>query len=594
MKKLNRDRGIPVKVLLTTLNAKYIHSSLALRYLEKYCRHEDYEIRIEEYTINDRLDAITANIYKTGADVIAFSCYIWNITMTLEIADRLKKVKPDCIIILGGAEVSYDAATILDSHAFIDYLMMGEGEETFKELLAYINTRRPPLGSIRGIAYRAGQTITVNEERSLICDLDRIPSPYHAEDLKALVGKLIYYETSRGCPFNCSYCLSSTTRSVRYFSMERVKADLLFLIENSVKLVKFVDRTFNADKKRTMALFEFLVQNRQKTSFHFEIAADLLDDEMIAYLARVPEGLFQFEIGVQSTNLNTIRAIRRKMNFNKVAENVKKLGQAGNMHLHLDLIAGLPGEDYRSFARSFDDVYGLAPHALQLGFLKLLKGSVIRKQALRYDYKYTALPPYEVLQNNTMSYTEILRLKGIEDVLEKYHNSGVFEKSLGYVLRSFYPSPFRFFEDLAAYFEEQGLDKRSHSRKALYDILFEFYDRAIGREAGVFTQYLKFDLLHHQKGVQLPYWAKKADMPRFQEKCFEFLKKEENIQILLPQYLGMPAKKVIKQVGFEVFDINVLAGDAACKQGEKTVVLFDYDRRKAYDITEKVLCDCRH
>ncbi|MDK2801587.1 MAG: hypothetical protein PWQ70_3206 [Clostridiales bacterium] len=578
-----------MKVLLTTLNAKYVQSSLALRYLEKYCKNQQYEIVIEEYTINDYPDMITADIYKTGADVIAFSCYIWNITMTLEIADRLKKVCPDRIIIVGGPEVSYDALETLKKYHYIDYVVMGEGEETLNELLRYLHDGQQALENIQGIAYRSENgDIMVNRHRPLICNLDNIPRPYNQKDLSALSGKIIYYETSRGCPFNCSYCLSSTILGVRFFSLKRVKADLLFFIENNVKQIKFVDRTFNFNKDRTMELLAFLVANRKNTSFHFEIAADLLDDKMIEFLAGVPKGLFQFEIGVQSTNLNTISAIQRKTNFERLAANVKQLRKADNIHLHLDLIAGLPYEDYQSFQQSFDDVFGLSPHVLQLGFLKLLKGSKIREEAKQHGYKYATLPPYEILENNKISYCEILRLKGIEDIMEKYYNSGAFQKSLTYILANDYQSPFIFFEDLSKYFEAEGLNKLSHSRKALYDIFFEFYIQKIKKEVDIFREYLKFDLLYHQKGVQLPYWAKKDEIPHFKERCFEFLKDEGNIQKFLPHYTGIPAKKIIKQVNFYIFDFDVLDSSLKCNVDKnQTVILHDYQRLKVFNVTEE-------
>ncbi len=574
-----------MKILLTTLNAKYIHSSLALRYLEKYCQSDYYDISIQEYTINDQLDKITADIYKSGADIYTFSCYIWNITMTLEIADRLKKVNPDCKIILGGPEVSFDSAEILENHPYIDYIVMGEGEETLKELLDCISKGKGAVEEIKGITYRSiDNSIIVNQSRPLIEDLDIIPSPYNSADIKALEGKLIYYETSRGCPFNCSYCLSSTIRGVRYFSMERIKKDLSLLIEHNVKLVKFVDRTFNCDKDRTMEIFKFLLQSKKNTSFHFEIAAHLLDDEMLDFLETVPEGLFQLEIGVQSTNDLTVEAINRKTNFEKIKENVKRLRRVGNMHLHLDLIAGLPGEDYQTFTKSFNDVYELEPHALQLGFLKLLKGSNIRRQAKQYGYKFTSISPYEILESNTLSYKELLVLKGIEDVVEKYHNSGAFGVTLKYILRTYYKSPFKFFEDLAQYFGENGLDKFSHSRKALYNILYEFYSQIINNNIDVFVEYLKYDLLYHQKIGQYPYWTNKIEIDGFREQCFEFLKRKENNKKYLPQYAGLPAKKIIKQVRFEIFHYNVL-DEMIDNNKKKTIILFDYSKKKAYDVS---------
>ncbi|MGE4284308.1 MAG: B12-binding domain-containing radical SAM protein [Clostridia bacterium] len=576
-----------MKVLLTTLNAKYIHSSLALRYLEKYCDSPAYDIVVEEYTINDTIDSITANIYRLEADVIAFSCYIWNITMILEIADRLKKIKPECTLILGGPEVSYDAETVLSCHDFIDFIVVGEGEETLKELLQNLIFNDETLDRLKGIVYKSGNgNIVMNQSRPLICELDEIPAPYNEQDLERLSGKLIYYETSRGCPFNCSYCLSSTIHGVRYFSMDRIKSDLLLLIRKGVRLVKFVDRTFNCNRQRTLDLFKFLLDYHGQTSFHFEVAADLFDDEVIQLLSIVPKGVFQFEIGVQSTNQDTIHAIDRRINFEELAVNVAKIRKADNINLHLDLIAGLPEEDYRSFSQSFDDVYGLMPHVLQLGFLKLLKGAKIRERAAEYGYKFTGLPPYEILESKWLEYGEILKFKGLEDVLEKYHNSGAFEKSLRYILDKYYKSSFGFFEDLAKYFQEKGLDRLSHSRKALYDILYEFYQQEIRENLDCFIQYLKFDLIFHQKGVQLPYWADKNEKSGFKEKCFEFLKSEEHIKKYLPQYIGMPAKKVIKEVAFEPFVIDVLAEEKDIEKVNSVVILFDYSNLKAYPLRQ--------
>lgn len=595
-----------MKVLLTTLNARYIHSSLALRYLEKYCQSErhkisdQYEIVLEEYTINDQIDKITAAIYKTGADIVGFSCYIWNIIEILEIADRLKKVKPGIIIILGGPEVSYDAPELLERYPFIDYIIRGEGEEPFKQLLtnqrdSFTNGRnnltnyQDKLEEIPGLVYRdENNRVRVNENRYPLFDLEDVPRPYRSGDLQKLSDKIIYYETSRGCPFNCSYCLSSTTSGVRYFPLERVKEDLRFFIENNVRLVKFVDRTFNANKMRALEIFKFLVENRKNTCFHFEIAADLFDEEIIEYLAKVPAGLFRFEIGVQSTNPDTIRAIERKMDFEKVAENVRRLREAGNIHLHLDLIAGLPEEDYSSFKESFDDVYSLSPQILQLGFLKLLKGSKIREQAQQYNYRYTSIPPYEMLENDFLSYEEVIKLKRIEDILEKYHNSGAFRKSLSFILHKFYGSPFQFFADLVDYFEAEKLDRISHSRKALYDILYEFYSRELDSETNVFTQFLKFDLLLNNRGAKLPYWADSIDIPLFKEKCYRFLKNEKNIEEFLPGFKGMSVRKILSRVAFAAFTINVLSNNFEDIKEKQTVVLFDYVTGKAYNITGKI------
>lgn len=605
-----------MKVLLTTLNAKYIHSSLALRYLKEYCQETEgvskYELVVKEFTINDYLDHITGNIYRTGADVTAFSCYIWNITEILQIAERLKKVKPELIIVFGGPEVSYSSVELMKEHEFIDYIVRGEGEESFQKLLRILSNGRVNSNDLKfeennldqknnksriqmavtgenisGLVYRNGKEVINKGDPQLISDLGSIPSPYHKEDLKDLSNKLIYYETARGCPFQCSYCLSSATTGVRYFPEDRVKRDLKMFIDNNVDQVKFVDRTFNLNREWTRELFEFLVENQGNTSFHFEIAADLFDREMIDYLTEVPEGLFQFEIGVQSTNKDTISAIDRKTNFNKIAVNVEKLREAGNIKLHLDLIAGLPEEDYRSFQKSFDDVYSLNPHILQLGFLKLLKGTKIRREASDYNYQCTSLPSYEVLANNKLSYDQLLKLKDVEYILKKYYNSGAFSKSLFYILTNYYNSSFQFFTDLAEYFNTKKLDRVSHSRRALYDIFYQFYQQEIGKEIDVFIQYLKFDLLLNNQRAPIPEWADSSQHDStFKDKRYQFLQEEDNITEYLPHFKGRAVRKILRQVTFDKFSIDVLSDNFIFNERKEIIVLFDYCSEKAYDVTK--------
>ena len=492
-----------MKVLLTTLNAKYIHSSLALRYLQKYCQQYNYDIRVKEFSINENIEDITGIMYKTGSDIFAFSCYIWNINKILEIADRLKKVKPECNIILGGPEVSYDSKKLLKKYQFIDYIIKGEGEKPLQMLLENLINTKGELTTIPGLVFKDNQGIIIENDFQIQTNLGKLPFPYKTSDLDKLSHKIVYYETSRGCPFNCSYCLSSTTANIRYFPLERVKEELLFFIDNEVELVKLVDRTFNANPERARKIFEFIVENQKQTCFHFEIAADLFDDDLIKYLQKIPEGWFRFEIGVQSTNSKTINTIDRKMDWDQLAHNVKKLREKDNINLHLDLIAGLPQEDYNSFKKSFNDVYQLAPHEIQLGFLKLLKGSKIRNEADDFNYKYTEIPPYEVLENNSLSYREILKFKGVEFIVKKYYNSGVFTKSLYYILNNIYHSPYQLFEDMYQYFEENNLHRKSHSRKTLYDIFYNFYENRIKQSLGIFSEYLKFDLLLNNYGVKL-------------------------------------------------------------------------------------------
>ena len=594
-----------MKVLLTALNSKYIHSSLAIRYLEKYCNNykgeNNYRIETREFSINEPLDQIMAEIYQAGAGLVAFSVYIWNVDHILSLIDRLKKVSPDLLIVAGGPEVTYDPVETLEDNPALDIIVKGEGEETFKELLAALADRKKEaLEKIPGLVYRDEEgKIRENQERELICNLDTIPFPYSEEEMAGLRNKIIYYEASRGCPYNCSYCLSSTIKGVRAFPLQRVKEDLLFLIKNKVKQVKFVDRTFNYDKKRAREIFEFLMAHKGASSFHFEITAELLDDDLLELLKSAPEGLFQFEIGVQTTNEKTLNLIERRMSFERLARNVQVLRQQDNIKLYLDLIAGLPGEDYNSFQDSFDQVYNLNPHVLQLGFLKLLKGSKVRAEAGLYNYKYTSEAPYEVLENEDISYAELLKLKNIEYVLDKYHNSGVFANSLKYIFRQHYQSYFDFYGRLADYFQEKGLLRIAHSRLSLYNILYDFYKEKLarnGEELGIFTAFLKYDLLLHEGKVKLPAWAESPPLlENFNEWRYRFLDDENKVEEYLPHLLGKRVQEILKLVCFEVFNydpppdypwsLNIYnqegqgTGHMSPEKGTY-IILFDYSKRK--------------
>jgi len=590
-----------MKVVLAALNAKYIHSSLAVRYIEKYCRRycaSESQLEVKEFSINEKLDNVLGELYKSKADLIAFSTYIWNRDYVLKLADNLKKVLPGLLIVLGGPEVSFDPVETMKGNPFIDIIVRGEGERTFRELLDKLsvlyNDRdiNLQLGEIDGIIYQNQEaSIVENRERELICDLDTIPRPYSRYELKKLKNKIIYYESSRGCPYNCSYCLSSTIKGVRSFSLERIKEDLSFYIDNKVKQLKFVDRTFNYDQKRTLEIVRFLVENKAETSFHFEITADILGSELLDYLKTVPAGLFQFEIGVQSTNKETLNLIGRKMNFIKLAENVKFLRKAGNIKLYLDLIAGLPAEDYHSFVKSFDEVYALNPHVLQLGFLKLLKGSRIRGESLDFEYKYTEKPPYEVLENRDISYGELFRLKEIEYILDRYHNSGVFTNTLRFIFQYYYDSCFSFYEDLARYFEKNNLQKMAHSRKALYGILASFYKESLVYkvwELDIFREILKLDFLLHEQGAKLPDWAARYSIDGFNDLRYRFLEREENLRTFLPHLIGRSIKEILREIDFHLFRYDVTTGDLLEKtekfQGREEsriqIVLFDYSRKE--------------
>ncbi len=569
-----------MKILLTTLNSKYIHSSLALRYLKNYVRDEISNVFIEEYTVNNDIDYILGEVHSKEYDIICFSCYIWNIKETLEITKNIKKINSDIKIVLGGPEVSYDAKSILSEFSFIDYIIYGEGEGTLKELLKYLVKNEGDLESIDGLAYRVLGETFLNKERSLINNLEEIPFPY--DDLEELDNQIIYYESSRGCPFNCQYCLSSTICGVRFFPMDRIKKDLKRFIDAKVDQVKFVDRTFNANKKHSLEIMKYLQKiDNGKINFHFEITASLIDKETLDFLKTVREGLFQFEIGVQSTNEDTLTEIDRNMSFDKLSEVCTEIVEYNNIHLHLDLIAGLPYEGYNTFLKSFDDVYNLKPDRLQLGFLKLLKGSAIRDNSEKYSYTFKETPPYEVLKNNYISYGELLRLKYIEEMIELYYNSHHFDLAVRFIINNYYNSPSKFYEELSFYWTEKGHHHVHHKRERLYEILLEFYRNNDFDDIDVFNEILRFDYVRNVKST-IPEFFITPKMEDYKNRYHEFLQNEENIDKYLSQYKGMPAKKIIKKVNFEVFKydiLNIIEKDEVKPAKENVVFLFDYDIR---------------
>lgn len=523
-----------MKVVFTTLNAKYVHINLALRSIGKHC--SEFSPIIKEYTINDNIDSIIASLHMQKADVIAFSCYIWNIEKVLYICRCLKEVNPKIKIILGGHEVSYDAEEIMRDNPWVDYIISGEGEKAVKALLHAIEDSTP-LNAVPSLTYREDGKI-VQTPLCSTADINEYEFPYD-ETIRDFKGKIIYYESSRGCPFNCAYCLSGNNSRVSYLQIERVKKELLFFIENDVPLVKFVDRTFNADRARAKEIFKFLIDNARGTRFHFELAGSLIDDETIDILKGAPKGLFQFEIGVQSTNERTIREIGRAIEFDKLKNTVKKLVEAQNVHIHLDLIAGLPYENFKTFKKSFDDVLALRPDVLQLGFLKLLKGSRLRNQAEQFGYKFKASAPYEVMENDFISFDELIKLKFIEDLLDKYYNSGDFKRCMEFLFERL-SSPFEVFETIYCYYEKNGLFEKSISLEARYEVLGEIftYDG--------FSDCIKADRLTNHK-AKMPY----ENEPHFKEQCFEFLKNEDNIKKYLPHFMGEAPRKIYKKLRFE-------------------------------------------
>lgn len=471
-----------MKVVLTTLNAKFIHTSLALRCLKAYSQEKFNDIEIVEFTIKDPAMNIVSDLYSRKPDVIGFSCYIWNIEETIVVINMLRKVLPDVKIILGGPEVSYDVEQWLERLTDIDFIIVGEGEETFEHLLTEISTTQK-YHMVFGAAYRkiteAGVEIRINPPRPKL-DLATLPSPYRfKEDIPQLANRVVYFETSRGCPFSCQFCLSSIEVGVRYFDIERTKADIIYLIENGAKLIKFVDRTFNIKRDYALEMFDFLIKNHNGCQFQFEITADIMRPEVLDFLAEnAPPGIFRFEIGVQSTNDPTNLEVQRRQNWTKLVRTVTKVKESQKIDQHLDLIAGLPLEDYNRFKQTFNDVFALRPEELQLGFLKMLRGTGLRVNAEKWGYVYMDKAPYEMLSNDILSFEDIVKIKRVEDVLEKYWNAHRLDHTLLYLVDHVFASPFDFFQSFGDYWEAQGWQKIGHQLEDLFARLYAYLQHA--------------------------------------------------------------------------------------------------------------------
>lgn len=583
-----------MKVLLTSLNSKFIHSNLAIRYLKGYVK-DQYSIDTLEFTINQDLNKIVADIHVLKPQLLGFSTYIWNINETLTITKALKLINPDIKILLGGPEVSFDMKDIMDENPQIDYIAYNEGEETFKELLDSLYNKAN-LQEINGLAYRENGEIYINPQRELICNLQDIPFPYE-EDLDEFKDKIVYYESTRGCPFNCKYCLSSTISGVRYLPLDRVKEDLSKLIDANVKQVKFVDRTFNANKKHAMEIMKFIMEKEPANiNFHFEISAHIIDDKMLDFLKKPKEGLFQFEIGVQSTNDQTTYEIMRTTDFSRIEKVSREIKKNNNIHQHLDLIAGLPYEDYGSFSNSFNDVYNIKPEKIQLGFLKLLKGSQLRIDEDKYGYKYMDIPPYEIMENNYLSYDDIINLKFIEDLVEKYYNEGNFKHSIEFIIKNFFNNPFKFYEDFSSYWIINKHYDLSHSRDKLYRILFEYYIKKGFDYKDVFLNLIKFDYIKNNRKNRLPQWM--PSQKNNNEMVHWILKDEDVLGDLPDEYKNMTTKKLVKTVDIEKFSIDIYevieSGYSFSEQYNNDIyLLFHFVQGKltrctSYDITNKV------
>ncbi len=575
-----------MKILLTTLNSKFIHTNLAIRYLKEFVR-DLIEVDMKEYTINNDLDYILKDIYKNEYDIILFSTYIWNVGDIVKLCDNLKKIRPNTKIALGGPEVSYDSYDAMKKYDFVDYILYGEGELIFRDLVLHLQGKME-INDVNGLVYRQGSEIIVNKPMELLQNLDEIPSPYENLNPKEYENRIVYYESSRGCPFNCQYCLSSTIPGLRYFSLDRIKRDLKALIDARVSQIKFIDRTFNANRKVAMEIMDFLMKNDNGyTTYHFEVTAYLIDDKMLEFLADCKEGLFQFEIGVQSTNEKTLDAVGRRDDFKKLSHVVQTVASYRNIHQHLDLIAGLPYEDYKSFENSFNDVFNLGIEHLQLGFLKMIKGTGMRKVADEHGFKYKDYAPYEFLYNNYISYEETLKLKDIEDILERYYNSKNFVLSMRYIIGRFYKqSPFKFFEIFAKYFDENGCFDLAQGKNQLYKILMDFYNEEINIDNDVFNDILKYDYISLGKTSNIPQFFNKLDVDDFKNRCHVFLQNNDNLSTYLPNFVDKPAKHIIKYVHFEPFKFNVvdLKNDINTEiREEENVVLFEYDDKKIFE-----------
>lgn len=543
------------KIVLVGINSQYIHTNLAIRYLREYVKkYSDKKIEIYESNINNQLLNIIRDIYELNPSILIMSTYIWNKEFVFKIVREIRKILPETKIVLGGPEVTYNPKDTLEENETVDYLLVGEGERVI------LNFLEKPLEETKGVYYRENGEIKYNGDMTPIENLDEIPFPYLDEELQEQ-NKILYYESSRGCPFSCSYCLSSIDAGVRYFSLERVKNDLKRFLDNGIELIKFVDRTFNLRKDRYLGIWEFLLENyKEGTTFHFEINANIFDEEVIEFLKKVPKDYFQFEIGVQSINEKTMENINRRNLLGRLAHNVKEITK--NIHLHLDLIAGLPYDTYDEFKKSFDYVHELKPEMIQLGFLKILKGTKISREIEKYDYKYVAFPPYEVLSNEFISYKELCKLKNFEKALDYYYNSEKFKNSVEFLLKENYNSPFDFYESIADFYEKKGYIDIGHKEINIFNYLVEFYKEKNLKNYELFIEYLKYDYLLIRKPGVYPEW-------------FQSNKNKEKYQELVQGKNYKSHREAFKNTELENFNYNILEN-----KPENVDIFFEYLKNK--------------
>lgn len=546
------------KIVLAAINSQYVHLNLAVRYLKKYAEtNSNIKVDIYETNINNQLLNIIKDIFELDPDKIIFSTYIWNKEYVFEIVKEIKKVLPDVKIILGGPEVSFGWEKVMEENPEIDNILVGEGEKVFLNFLTNENDK------VMGLVYRKDGEVCFNGSEKIIEDLDIIPFPYEREELQEKT-KIFYYESSRGCPFNCSYCMSSIDKTVRYYSLDRVKEDLKIFLDSPIRLLKFVDRTFNLKKERYMEIWRFLLENyREGITFHFEINANIFDDETLDFLETIPRGYFQFEIGVQTINSDTMKSINRNNVLDKLAHNIRRINK--NIHLHLDLIAGLPYETYEIFKKSFEYVHDLKPEMIQLGFLKLLKGTQMYNEIEKYEYKYFSKPPYEVFSNKFLSFAEIIKLKNLEKILDYYYNSEKFSISTDYIIKNHYEGSFDFYEEMAEYYDKKGYLKISHKETSLFNILHDFYREKQFENIEIFEEYLKFDFIMLGKPGFYPEWL----ISRKDSELHNSIIKEKGFKSVREGH---------KNSELEFFRFDIFSGNK-----EEINIFFDY-KTKNYEV----------
>ncbi|RDU38365.1 B12-binding domain-containing radical SAM protein [Neobacillus piezotolerans] len=568
-----------MKIICSTLNAKYIHTNLAIRYLKAYAAPE-FSIELAEYTIKDPAMNIVSDLIAKKPDVIGFSCYIWNIEETLKVISMIKKINPSIAIVLGGPEVTYDTADWMEKVPAADFIIIGEGEAAFKQLLIELESGAPKLEKVPGLAYRLDGKVKINLQSGKL-DLKEIPSPYRfPEDIPHLGKRVTYIETSRGCPFSCQFCLSSIEVGVRYFDREKIKEDIRHLMANGAKTIKFVDRTFNISRSYAMEMFRFLIdEHLPGTVFQFEITADIMRPEVIEFLNKeAPQGLFRFEIGVQSTNEYTNELVMRKQNFEKLKRTVTMVKEGGKIDQHLDLIAGLPEENYQSFRKTFNDVFEMRPEELQLGFLKMLRGTGVRLRADEHDYIYMDQAPYEILGNNVLPFEDIIRIKQVEDVLEKYWNSHRMDATIDYLITREFPSPFDFFQEFGAYWDQKGWARIGHQLEDLFKRLHSFLESRDTRNLDIIEGLMMFDYLSRQKySPRKPWWEKRFDK-KDRSALYQRLLAVPSIAGKSFERLGLSEKEMYKHTILEplAFDLGTYLSSGEIREAPSALAVY-YD-----------------